>query len=153
MILINLIRNLKIIFVLINFTYALYSLMEVCILITNNNFKTNSNGTTCGKQKKARSLTTADIPDIVTAVVESLPQRGALTPASAQIDQRTTRKAATRTSRTAEKSSQSSRHQSPGSRGLNREVSPSSEPEDNSDEDADNEEFGKSNRIQCGNIA
>ena len=106
--------------------------------------KTNS---TRGKQKKARSLTTADIPDIVTAVVESLPQRGVVTPASTQIDQRTTRKATTRTSRIAEKSSQSSCHQSPGSSGLNREVSPSSEPEENSDMDADNEEFGKSNRI------
>ena len=115
--------------------------------------KTNSNGTTHGKRKKARSLTTADIPDIVTAVVESLPQRGVVTPASTQIDQRTTRKATTRTSRTAEKSSQSSRHQSPGSSRLHREVSPSSEPEENSDEDANNEEFGKSNRIQCGNVA
>ena len=83
----------------------------------------------------------ANIPDIVTAVVESLPQRGAVTLASTQIDQRTTKKATTRTSRIAKKSSQSSRHPSPGSSGLNREVSPSSEPEENSDDDTDNEEF------------
>ena len=81
-----------------------------------------------------------------------MPQSGVVTPASAQTDQCTTREATTSTSRITEKSSQSSRQQVPGSSGQNREVSPSSKPEESSDKDAANEEFGKSNRIQCGNI-
>ena len=83
----------------------------------------------------------ADIPDIVTAVVESLPQSGAVTLASAQMDQCTTGKATTCTSRITEKSSQSFRRQAPGSSSQNHEVLLSSEPEESSDKDADNEEF------------
>ena len=98
---------------------------------------TSSNGATKEKRPNTRSLTTADIPDVVTAVVQSLPQSRAVTSTLAQTGRCTTGIA-------------SSSHRQVTS---NCEVSPSSKSGDDSDEDANNEEFGKSNCIQYGNIA
>ena len=73
----------------------------------------------------------------------------ALTLASTQIDQRTTRKVTTRTSSITEGFSQSSCHQTLGSSGQNCKVSPSSKPVKNSDEDVNNEEFSHHHLLVC----
>ena len=90
------------------------------------------------KRQKTRSLTTADIPEIVTAVLNSLPHAGPVTPSSTQSGKHTTRTANHCSPRNVEQPGQSSLQHSSS----NREVSSSSDFED--DKDPDNEDLGKS---------
>ena len=133
---------------------------------------TSSKGAIHEKRQKTRSLMTVDILDMVTAVVQSLPQSGAVTLAPAQGNRCTIRTASHGMSRNIDKSSQTSRHQGRSNREVsshcpdssnhkvsschqdssNCAVSPNSESGDDGDEDTDNEEFGKINHIQCGNV-
>ena len=92
------------------------------------------------KQQKTCSLTTVDIPEIVTAVVNSLPQAGPVTPNSTQSGKCTIRTANHRSPRNVEQPGQSSLQHSSS----NREVSSSSDFEEEGDKDPKNEEFGKS---------
>ena len=118
--------------------------------------RTGSSGAIQEKRKRNRSLTTADIPDIVTAVIQSLSQSGSMTPTPDHRDRRTqaTRTASRGRPSSMANSSQSSHHQrssncesSPTSKSLTSE-SPTSQSGDDGNEDADDEELGKSNCMQ-----
>ena len=95
---------------------------------------------------KIRSLITEDIPEIVLAVVEALPQLGLGTanPVYSRGKRGTSRPVSQRTRSQESRSGQSSRRRDR----CNQEVSTdNAEREENSNEDSDNEDFGKSNRL------
>ena len=96
--------------------------------------KTKSTGAPLAKRSKTRPLTAADIPDIVLAVVEAMPQ-------SQDATSSTPRRSSRRVQDTTDQASQSTRsHSTP----------PVTDPQDSTnEEDADNEDFGKSLYIVC----
>ena len=108
--------------------------------------QSNNQASSNGKRQKSQSLTTEDIPEIVSAVVEALPQPGSGTANSvySRGKKGTSRPISQRTRSQESRSGQSSRRRDR----RNREASPdNTEHEESSDEDSDNEDFGKSNRL------
>ena len=108
--------------------------------------QSNNQASSNGKRQKSRSLTTEDIPEIVSAVVEALPQPGSGTAISvySRGKKGTSRPVSQKTRSQELRSGQSSRRRDRCSR----EASPdNAEHEESNDEDSDNEDFGKSNRL------
>ena len=96
--------------------------------------KGKSTGAPLAKRSKTRRLTAADIPGIVLAVVEAMPQ-------SQDATSSTPRRSSRRVQDTTDQASQSTRsHSTP----------PVTDPQDSTnEEDAENEDFGKSLYIVC----
>ena len=95
--------------------------------------KTKSTGSPLAKRSKTRPLTAADIPDIVSAVVKAMPQPQDATSSTPQRSSR-------RVQDTTDQASQST---------CNRSTLPITDPQDSTDEDAENEDFGKLLYIVC----
>jgi len=111
----------------------------------------SNQASSAGKRQKTRSLTTDDIPEIVSAVVEALsqPGPGAGKPPSSRGNKGTSRSASQRTRSKEPRSGQSSHRQDR----RNREASPdNAEHEESSDEDPDNENFGKNHCLCCSHL-
>jgi len=93
------------------------------------------------KRSKARPLTAADIPDIVTAVVKAMPQ---------PTDTRTTLLPRRSSSHRAKNTNQLGDQPNPGAHRRVALLTATAETEESSnDEDADNEDFGKSHGNLC----
>ena len=103
-----------------------------------------------GKRQKTQSLTTDDIPEIVSAVVEALPQPGpGGKPPSSRGNKGTSRSASQRTHSKETRPGQSLHRQDR----CNWEASPdNAECEESSDKDLDNEDFGKNHCLCCSHL-